>query len=1089
MTLSSTTSSISPTATANATAKVIVPQYTFKIGDASYFIPLCSDLPQTLWFTTGDKDHRKLHNFTLTCDGIVCDSGGFHAFPTEILFGDCQKTTICDVSFCFSRRFQWGTNKDNTVTCDEVKQSSRLRSRGPCSDNEVCSNITKIADKLAGLSNAIGSAGSAAEHGLSAVGCAAQQAFQQTAAYYFSMAQKQLSEIQKQIEFIKLFFTTLFGLNQQVSNPVNVWIDDNDEAFQELVCYIDDDGSRIWRTIEKHSTLHAGLNALSSINNIVNQNLIVVLIELIIKDLIQSLYDEYTAYLTSTGHIIQGWTQAWRLCITKWDRESLQNPEEEPDEDDDDEWLPRYQIFTNPDSSISSLRGLERVLDSEGWEASFDGNVFKGYVVDLNVMQSLLPKTMSFVDDTFRFVWEGPDNSSNRTNSRFSSIELADLEGFLPDTASRNETFGKTQDLDGQQKRQAFDPANWPAPTGSERMTRPYGSHLKSLSQQKGEDLSKLDYYTYAEPRGEGSWVFVIDSGFDTTHSKLASTDYRQVKTYIVPNEFVLPKLRPEHIAAGWKFADEVIDDNMPELNGRGHGTAVACVAGALDLGVASRTNLYLIKQENYMVNAITHETWQGYVTTTGLLEMTVKILDVIDKENIPYGRAVVTVNSDFPADSYYGKLYHYFFEELDKRGVVVVIAQGNGGYNKVTGTPDHYQGERSPQKFVTDASPFISVGATYHDGSVAEFSTPPGLKPGTSGPNADASVSIWAQGVGVYTCNPNSLVPMGYRSGTSFSAPIVAGLAAYMLSYPWPEKKNPFASKDGPSVGRRVKTMLADTYAYQRLPRDRLIGESMQNIIKNNPNHQFPWEVPAKVNVAYNMAYGDQKCKIVDGFPNLKRDGASCPVPGSGGADGESTGTIFYTDEPTYMPSDWSGFSSATGSIYTPSDYNATEPTATLTPFPPNTTTSWVITANSSTFMTNDYSFMDTHVESFFKHNHVINIEYYYKYQLQFNQFNQLVLYCYANSNAASHLGTVSVITAYKITEIRGDWALADSGYAFFRELGNCISMLSWQWHDPTATELAWMQINLKAGWKSDCITKCIKDNGGPSDVVCHPG
>lgn len=337
--------------------------------------------------------------------------------------------------------------------------------------------------------------------------------------YFRKVAQKQLSEIQKQIEFIKLFFTTLFGLNKQVSNPVNVWIDDNDEAFQELVCYIDDDGSRIWRTIEKHSTLHAGLNALSSINDIVNQNLIVVLIELIIKDLIQSLYDEYTAYLTSTGHIIQGWTQAWRLCITKWDRASLQNPEEEPDEDDDDEWLPRYQIFTNPGSSISSLRGLERVLDSEGWEASFDGNVFKGYVVDLNVMQSLLPKTMSFVDDTFRFVWEGPDNSSNRTNSRFSSIELADLERFLPDTASRNETFGKIQDLDGQQKRQAFDPANWPAPTGSERMTRPYGSHLKSLSQQKGEDLSKLDYYTYAEPRGEGSWVFVIDSGFDTTHS------------------------------------------------------------------------------------------------------------------------------------------------------------------------------------------------------------------------------------------------------------------------------------------------------------------------------------------------------------------------------------------------------------------------------------------------------------------------------------------------------------------------------------------------------------------------------------------
>lgn len=93
---------------------------------------------------------------------------------------------MCDVSFCFSRRFEWGINQtDDTVTCDDVK-FSRLQSRGPCLDNDVCSNITKIADKLAGLSNAVGSAGSAAQQGLSAVGCAAQQAFQQTAAYYFN---------------------------------------------------------------------------------------------------------------------------------------------------------------------------------------------------------------------------------------------------------------------------------------------------------------------------------------------------------------------------------------------------------------------------------------------------------------------------------------------------------------------------------------------------------------------------------------------------------------------------------------------------------------------------------------------------------------------------------------------------------------------------------------------------------------------------------------------------------------------------------------------------------------------------------------
>lgn len=320
---------------------------------------------------------------------------------------------------------------------------------------------------------------------------------------------------------IKTILGALFGYNTKVTSPVKVWIDDNDEAFQELVCYIDDDGSRIWRAIEKHSSLHAGINALNSMNSVIHQNLIIILIEIIVKDLIQSLYDEYSAYITSTGHIIQGWTQAWRLCTTQWDSSSLENREEEPDEDDEDDWLPRYQIFTKPDSSISSLRGLERVLDSEGWEAAYNGEVFKCYVVDLNIMQALLPRTMHFVDETFRFVWEGPGNDSTSTGSKLQTdfeLEPFDFEKLTSASASENMSSGVEPGRDDDKEGQNFDPTSWPAPTGSERMPRPIGHYLKSLSQQKGEALWSSEYYTYAEPRGEGSWIFVIDSGFDTTH-------------------------------------------------------------------------------------------------------------------------------------------------------------------------------------------------------------------------------------------------------------------------------------------------------------------------------------------------------------------------------------------------------------------------------------------------------------------------------------------------------------------------------------------------------------------------------------------
>lgn len=72
--------------------------------------------------------------------------------------------------------------------------------------------------------------------------------------------------------------------------------------------------------------------------------------------------------------------------------------------------------------------------------------------------------------------------------------------------------------------------------------------------------------------------------------------------THIVPNQY-LPALDPESLAAGWRPAPEVIDDNMPGYE-EGHGTGVACIAGATSdkMGVAPKTNLYLIKLYNHFI-------------------------------------------------------------------------------------------------------------------------------------------------------------------------------------------------------------------------------------------------------------------------------------------------------------------------------------------------------------------------------------------------------------------------------------------------------------------------------------------------------
>lgn len=68
-------------------------------------------------------------------------------------------------------------------------------------------------------------------------------------------------------------------------------------------------------------------------------------------------------------------------------------------------------------------------------------------------------------------------------------------------------------------------------------------------------------------------------------------------------------------------------------------------MAGALELGVASRANLYLIKHENSLVNTITGETWAPGLTSAALVQATCDILEaVIDK--IPKGRAVFLLTS-----------------------------------------------------------------------------------------------------------------------------------------------------------------------------------------------------------------------------------------------------------------------------------------------------------------------------------------------------------------------------------------------------------------------------------------------------------
>lgn len=154
---------------------MVVPLYTAQFDNVTYFIPLCSDPVQSLWKPDGSI-------FNLTCEGITLANGELIPTPEEFPSPGCQIVKSDSDSACFEQRYPYRIT-NGQVTCQEATSH---QSRD---DGSVAANLTQIANTLAGLTNgASSSAGSAASQGLSAVGCAAQEAFQKVSAYYFNMA-------------------------------------------------------------------------------------------------------------------------------------------------------------------------------------------------------------------------------------------------------------------------------------------------------------------------------------------------------------------------------------------------------------------------------------------------------------------------------------------------------------------------------------------------------------------------------------------------------------------------------------------------------------------------------------------------------------------------------------------------------------------------------------------------------------------------------------------------------------------------------------------------------------------------------------
>lgn len=128
----------------------------------------------------------------------------------------------------------------------------------------------------------------------------------------------------------------------------------------------------------------------------------------------------------------------------------------------------------------------------------------------------------------------------------------------------------------------------------SKRETSPRGGsdyHLGILSAPRAlMDTEDWPDYEFDTQLGKGQTIYIIDSGYRSTHEEFAATG-RTVDDYVVPNDLTLsvsPFVTQDDV-----FAPEDLTDY------NGHGTAVASVAGGIKQGVASEANLVIVKFRN----------------------------------------------------------------------------------------------------------------------------------------------------------------------------------------------------------------------------------------------------------------------------------------------------------------------------------------------------------------------------------------------------------------------------------------------------------------------------------------------------------
>jgi len=271
-----------------------------------------------------------------------------------------------------------------------------------------------------------------------------------------------------------------------------------------------------------------------------------------------------------------------------------------------------------------------------------------------------------------------------------------------------------------------------------------YGASYNQIKMISGNALHNAGY------RGQGMTIAVLDAGFLNVDTMSVFDSLRINNQILGTRDFVKP------------------GENVYGFGMSPHGMMVLSTMGGFLLGqligTAPKANYWLLHSEDYYAEYVGEEyNWVAaaeFADSVGvdIINSSLSYTTFDDtSQNHTYSQldgntTTVTIGADLAA----------------KKGILVICSAGNYGNTgwKYIGTP-------------ADGDSVLAVGAVKPDSTYANFSS--------TGPSFDKRVkpNVTAQGYNAVTSGLNGGI--SYQSGTSFSSPIIAGMAACL----WQSKLN----------------------------------------------------------------------------------------------------------------------------------------------------------------------------------------------------------------------------------------------------------------------------------------------------------